>query len=297
MPEVKRFYSFGASVCLALLAVTAHGPAGAAAARGAAPGTENGAKSDRGTRLPHARFSLATASLARALQDDLTGFRREFARTATSLALRTSRKLGVRRLAAARARAASDRTAVRGNSAREADATVRWIAHARFRRPRLGRPLHPAAQATVDSAVRGPGGSQTHAAALSIGQRIAASALAAVGDPYVWGGNSPQTGFDCSGLVQYVLAKVGVAAPRTSFAQYRFGVAVPVGALQPGDLLFFSTYAAGASHVGVYVGAGRFVDAQNSSTGVVVSTLGDPYFSSRLLGARRPWSAQSSAGA
>jgi cell wall-associated NlpC family hydrolase len=125
----------------------------------------------------------------------------------------------------------------------------------------------------------------------SIGSEIARDALSLVGRPYVWGGASPAVGFDCSGLVQYVLSEVGIVAPRTSWQQFDFGAPVSTDQLLPGDLLFFATYATGASHVGIYIGNGEFVNALNSSTGVIISALSNPYFASRLLGARSPYAA------
>ncbi|MHB1683827.1 MAG: C40 family peptidase [Bacilli bacterium] len=123
----------------------------------------------------------------------------------------------------------------------------------------------------------------------SPGLRIAALAMSLLGKPYVWGGASPSSGFDCSGLVQYVLEQSGINAPRTTWQQYTFGAGVRRQELQPGDLLFFTTYASGPTHVGVYVGNSQFVSALNSTTGVVLSNLHDPYFASRYLGARCPW--------
>ena len=105
------------------------------------------------------------------------------------------------------------------------------------------------------------------------------------GVPYVWGGETP-AGFDCSGFVQYVFRQIGVNLPRTADVQYELGRKVLQSELQPGDLVFFETYEPGASHDGIYVGDGKFI-AANSGTGVAVVSLGDPYWSSRYLGARR----------
>ncbi|WP_368294502.1 C40 family peptidase [Dehalobacter sp. TBBPA1] len=109
-------------------------------------------------------------------------------------------------------------------------------------------------------------------------------ALGYVGCPYVYGGISPG-GFDCSGFTRYVYAAAGVSLPHSSFAQYASGTPVGRDELQPGDLVFFSTYARGASHVGIYIGGGQYVHAFNYSTGVVVSNLSA--HSSSYLGARR----------
>lgn len=111
-------------------------------------------------------------------------------------------------------------------------------------------------------------------------------ALSLVGTSYVFGGTS-KSGFDCSGFTKYVYAGSGISLPRTSFDQFASGAAISKDNLQPGDLVFFSTYAKGASHVGIYIGGGRFVHAANPSSGVKTSSLGDSFYSSRYLGARR----------
>ena len=105
------------------------------------------------------------------------------------------------------------------------------------------------------------------------------------GVPYVWGGETP-AGFDCSGFVQYVFRQVGINLPRTADVQYELGRKVTQAELQPGDLVFFETYEPGASHDGIYVGDGKFI-AANSGTGVAIVSLGDNYWSSKYLGARR----------
>jgi len=109
-------------------------------------------------------------------------------------------------------------------------------------------------------------------------------ALSLQGVPYVYGGTS-RSGFDCSGYTQYVFKGSGISLPRTTFEQFRVGSSVNKAQLQAGDLVFFTTYAKGASHVGIYIGGGSFVHASNS--GVIISSLGSSYYSSRYLGARR----------
>ncbi len=107
-----------------------------------------------------------------------------------------------------------------------------------------------------------------------------------LGVPYVWGGEQVD-GVDCSGLIQYVYQKHGIRMPRTADIQYLEGVRVFSGKERPGDLVFFETYAPGASHVGVYVGKRVFIHASSSQAKVTYGTLSDPYFRARYLGAKR----------
>src|SRR5690348_13094803 len=104
-----------------------------------------------------------------------------------------------------------------------------------------------------------------HPAALSVGGTVAGSAIAQlavsfVGTPYRTGGSTP-AGFDCSGLVQYVFTRNGVAMPRTVAEQFRVGRSVRRGDLEAGDLVFFHTVSRGASHVGISLGGDDFVHA------------------------------------
>ena len=109
------------------------------------------------------------------------------------------------------------------------------------------------------------------------------SALRFLGVPYSFGGTS-SSGFDCSGFVQHVFAMLGIALPRTADAQYDVGHRA-VGGAHPGDLVFFDTYG-GVSHVGIYLGGGKFVHA-SSSHGVMVSRLSESYWATRYVGAKR----------
>jgi cell wall-associated NlpC family hydrolase len=117
----------------------------------------------------------------------------------------------------------------------------------------------------------------------TLGQRAARIAVKVVGVPYRWGGSSPSSGFDCSGLVSWAFGRLGVALPHSSYALYDTGRPVPVARLRAGDLLFFS----GLGHVGLYVGRGRMVHAPHSGRLVEVVRLGGSGYGSRLVGARR----------
>lgn len=117
------------------------------------------------------------------------------------------------------------------------------------------------------------------------GEQIAACARQYLGCAYVYGGESP-SGFDCSGFVQYVYAQLGYSINRTATAQLANGYNIPYESLLPGDIIYFG-YGSTASHVGIYLGNGDFIHAQNSSTGVVITALSDPYYASRFLCAHR----------
>lgn len=110
-------------------------------------------------------------------------------------------------------------------------------------------------------------------------------AEAYIGVPYKWGGTTP-SGFDCSGFMTYVFKEFGVQLPRTSADQYYQGEKIDRSQLVPGDLVFFTTYKAGPSHAGIYVGDNNFIHA-SSSKGVIISSLDSTYYKSRYLGARR----------
>lgn len=106
-----------------------------------------------------------------------------------------------------------------------------------------------------------------------------------LGSPYVWGGSTPYPGFDCSGYVQYVYNKFGVYLNRVTWDQYQEGQSVAESDLKPGDLVFFTTYALGASHVGIYIGNRMMID--DSDYGVAYDSLDHPYWSAKYIGARR----------
>jgi peptidoglycan DL-endopeptidase CwlO len=107
-------------------------------------------------------------------------------------------------------------------------------------------------------------------------------ALAYLGVPYLWGGSTP-AGFDCSGLVSYVYAQIGVALPHFAAAQWGFGVAVPPESLQPGDLVFFDKL----DHVGIYLGNDEFINAPHTGAFVRIDTLSEPWYHKHYVGARR----------
>lgn len=119
----------------------------------------------------------------------------------------------------------------------------------------------------------------------SVVRNVLRAAYSVIGTPYVFGGTSPY-GFDCSGFTQYAFARAGVHLPRVADGQFYHGQQIPMSQLRPGDLIFFTTYEAGASHVGIYVGNGNFIHA-GTSTGVTVSSAFTGYWGARYYGACR----------
>ncbi len=111
-------------------------------------------------------------------------------------------------------------------------------------------------------------------------------AMRYLGTPYQWGGSSPATGFDCSGLVQYAYSQEGIQLPRVAADQFNVGVPVPRADLRPGDAVFFAENGY-VHHVGLYIGDGRFVNAPQTGEDVKVSSLSNPYFAAQYAGARR----------
>lgn len=123
---------------------------------------------------------------------------------------------------------------------------------------------------------------------LAIRDSIVRVAQSQIGVPYVLGGASPEFGFDCSGLVLWVMSQVALQTPRTARQQARLGMPVETERLRPGDLLTFGDRG-DESHVGIYIGDGRFVHASSVARRVVVSRLDRPRYErvKPYAGARR----------
>lgn len=140
--------------------------------------------------------------------------------------------------------------------------------------------------------VKAPTLSAAHKARVQKAQSKAMSKLMnQIGKPYRWGGTSPNTGFDCSGLVYYAYKDlVKFRIPRTANEMYHLRDAAPVGRneLQNGDLVFFRTQGRGtADHVGVYVGNGKFIQSPRSGQDIQITSLSEEYWRQRYVGARR----------
>jgi len=120
------------------------------------------------------------------------------------------------------------------------------------------------------------------ARARMLGLRAVQFARHLLGVPYVYGGSSPSSGFDCSGFVRFVYAHFGVDLPHSSYADFDLGRRVARRSLRPGDLVFFD----GLGHVGMYVGDGRFIHAPHTGTRVEIDSL-TGWYAGRFDGARR----------
>ena len=119
-------------------------------------------------------------------------------------------------------------------------------------------------------------------------QNLLIHAISMIGVNYKYGGNSAQSGFDCSGFVRHVFAEsLALDLPRSSYAMGKLGVSVKSEDLQPGDLVFYKTLNRAFSHVGIYLGEGRFVHAPSRGKSVEIVNMADGYWKKRFNGARR----------
>lgn len=119
------------------------------------------------------------------------------------------------------------------------------------------------------------------------GQEVVLSASQHIGLPYVWGGEDPNRGFDCSGLIKYTFEEFNITLPHRADLQFNYGEPVKKDALQPGDVVFFATGGYPIGHVGIYVGERRFIHAPRRGRPVSVDSIDGGYYSARFVGARR----------
>lgn len=134
-------------------------------------------------------------------------------------------------------------------------------------------PAHQATETVAVAAVSKPTKQKrAEPVAVAATSGIAGTAMAYLGSPYVWGGASP-SGWDCSGFVHYVYAQHGISVPRGTSALRSSGMFVPTSNPQPGDLVFQN----GGGHVGIYIGNGQIIGAQNPSVGTVLRPANSPY--------------------
>jgi len=136
--------------------------------------------------------------------------------------------------------------------------------------------------AVASGSISSAGGPTTTAVPASHYGGVVGIAMNYLGVPYHWAGDSPSTGFDCSGFVEYVFAQVGVSLPHSSYAQFGMGVPVSLDQLEPGDLVFFD----GAGHVGIYIGGGQFIHSPHTGDVVKISSISG-WYADNYSGARR----------
>ncbi len=125
------------------------------------------------------------------------------------------------------------------------------------------------------------------AGATTDGYALSSTALSLRGAPYRNGGVDPANGFDCSGFVRYVYQQHGMPMPRSVREQFQVGKTINRDRLEAGDLVFFSTVAPGASHVGIMIGGDQFIHAPSERGIVRVENLSAPYWASRYIGGKR----------
>jgi len=153
-------------------------------------------------------------------------------------------------------------------------------------RPFPGAPLPPGTSDAPPDRVEAPADPSAGVPAEADPPSLINTALEFLGVPYRNGGSDP-SGFDCSGFVQWVFGRHGLALPREVRDQYQAGRSVDLDEVREGDLLFFETIARGASHVGIALGNGRFVHAPSSKGVVRVEPYTASYWARRFVGARR----------
>ena len=220
-----------------------------------------------------------------ALIQQVVGFQRQVVHTRTLLRNQRARQ---HRLVAARA---AERNQIEGKLASErrlyssVRAQIQRMISAQQAQQAAAARAARVAQAQVASPKVGFGAGPTSTAvAGSRYSSVAGIAEQYLGVPYVFGGESP-SGFDCSGLVAYVYAQVGVSLPHYTVAQYNYANSVSVSRsqLEPGDLVFF----AGLGHVGIYVGGGQFIHAPHTGSVVRIDSLSGGWYASEYDGAKR----------
>jgi cell wall-associated NlpC family hydrolase len=162
-------------------------------------------------------------------------------------------------------------------------AAARAAQAAQIQQAALGNPFSNPSEASTSQA-NAPQPSVTNVPPSSVGGTVVSIAMRYLGIPYVYDAADPSVGFDCSGLIMYVFAQVGISLPHHAATIYGgYGVPVSKDQLQPGDLVFFH----GLGHMGMYVGGGNFIHAPHTGDVVKISSLSDPWYESTWVGAKR----------
>jgi cell wall-associated NlpC family hydrolase/regulator of replication initiation timing len=245
------------------------------------------AAAERRTRALEQRRTVAVQQLSSQRQriESMLGRRRQLLSSIqTQIATLKAQEARRQAILAAQARARLAREQAALQQQQQQAAAARAAAAQRAAVPDPVAPPAAGPGSTTPAATGVPAGTPTPAPApanLVGGHPDAATiAMRYLGVPYVWGGASP-SGFDCSGLVMYVFAELGISLPHYAAAQYGFGTPVPADQLQPGDLVFFD----GLGHVGIYIGGGQMIHAPHTGDVVKISPISE--FGSGYVGARR----------
>ena len=167
-------------------------------------------------------------------------------------------------------------------SKREREAQMARAARARVAAMQIAQTATADPNPSVASATENGDSSTSPAPPPSQYGGVVGIAMRYLGVQYVWGGASP-SGFDCSGLVMYAYAQMGVSLPHSTYAMWNVGSPVARDQLEPGDLVFFD----GLNHVGIYIGGNQFVHAPHTGDVVKISSLGESWYASTYVGARR----------
>lgn len=149
-----------------------------------------------------------------------------------------------------------------------------------------GTPVAPPEPAALPEPTQAPAETETPPATIGVRDAIAMLALSMIGVPYRYGGADPEGGFDCSGLVHYAFTSNGQPVPRTSQEQYDAAEKIPLEEAAAGDLVFFSDQER-LSHVGIYLGDGRFVHAPSSGNTVAIARMDSPYYQRHFVAVGR----------
>ena len=166
--------------------------------------------------------------------------------------------------------------------AREA-AAARAEQAAQIREAALGNPYATSSSFSSSSSGSSESPPVISAPPSSVGTTVVQIAMRYLGIPYVYAAADPSAGFDCSGLIMYVFAQVGISLPHYAASIYGYGVPVSKDQLQPGDLVFFHDL----GHMGMYVGGGNFIHAPHTGDVVKISSLSEDWYTQTYVGARR----------
>jgi cell wall-associated NlpC family hydrolase len=186
-------------------------------------------------------------------------------------------------------------TAASGAFADEVNVSGQNASNSIFSSPKAANDIYPVAgsgnvtSTSSSSSAASTGGTRSFLSGVaSKAGDVVVGALNMIGVRYRWGGNTPDSGLDCSGFVRYVFQDtLGMTLPRRAEEMSRVGEKVRVSELKPGDLVFFNTMRRSFSHVGIYIGDNKFVHSPSTGSTIRVDDMDNSYWEKRYTGARR----------